>query len=175
MQMMRGLLKQVLPNLQQDLASHQQPLPLHLLLGLAHPPLQGGAPGPSTFHDPGGHGPHSSPPPVFYEYPSLRTTFSQRLSDLVGRSRKEDALAILKEFDKSTKRAQEYARKASEYATRSRDLMASAHQECVSSINKLLADATAAKQASKGRRRKAANVTQPSTGMFFFLIYISFS
>jgi hypothetical protein len=150
-------------------------LPLHLLLGLAHPPLQGGAPGPSTFHDPGGHGPHSSPPPVFYEYPSLRTTFSQRLSDLVGRSRKEDALAILKEFDKSTKRAQEYARKASEYATRSRDLMASAHQECVSSINKLLADATAAKQASKGRRRKAANVTQPSTGMFFFLIYISFS
>jgi hypothetical protein len=40
---------------------------------------------------------------------------------------KEDALAILKEFDKSTKRAQEYARKAFEYAIRSRDLMASAH------------------------------------------------
>jgi hypothetical protein len=133
-----------------------------------------GAPGPSTFHDPGGHGPHSSSPPVFYEYPSLCTAFSQRLSDLVGRSRKEDALAILKEFDKSTKRAQEYARKASEYATRSRDLMASAHQECVSSINKLLADAAAAKQASKGRRRKAADVTQPSTGMFFFLLYIYF-
>jgi hypothetical protein len=65
----------------------------------------GGAPGPSTFHDPSGHGPHNSSPPVFYEYPSLRTAFSQRLSDLVGRSRKEDALAILKEFDKSTKRA----------------------------------------------------------------------
>jgi hypothetical protein len=42
MQMMMGLLKQVLPNLQQDLASHRQPLPLHLLLGLAHPPLQQG-------------------------------------------------------------------------------------------------------------------------------------
>jgi hypothetical protein len=131
------------------------------------------APGPSTFHDPGSHGPHSSSPPVYYEYPSLCTAFSQRTSDLVGRSRKEDALAILKEFDKSTKRAQEYARKASKYATRSRDLMASAHQECVSSMNKLLADAAAAKQASKGRRRKATNVTQPATGMSFF-IYIFF-
>jgi hypothetical protein len=26
------------------------------------------APGSSTFHDPGGHGPHSSSPPVYYEY-----------------------------------------------------------------------------------------------------------
>jgi hypothetical protein len=128
------------------------------------------APGPSTFHDPGGHGPHNSFPPVYYEYPSLCTAFSQRISDLVGRSRKEDALAILKEFDKSTKRAQEYA-KASEYATRSRDLMASAHQECVSSMNKLLADAAAAKQASKGRRRKATNVTQPATGMSLFIYF----
>jgi hypothetical protein len=46
MQMMKGLLKQVLPNLQQDLASHWQPLLLHLLLGLAHPPLQQGLPPP---------------------------------------------------------------------------------------------------------------------------------
>jgi hypothetical protein len=101
----------------------------------------------------------------------LCTAFSQRISDLVGRSGKEDALTILKEFDKSIKRAQEYARKASEYATRSRDLMASAHQECVSSMNKLLADAAAAKQASKGRRRKATNVTQLTTGMSFFYIF----
>jgi hypothetical protein len=86
---------------------------------------------------------------------------------------KEDALAILKEFDKSTKRAQEYARKASEYATRSHDLMASAHQECVSSMDKLLADAAAAKQASKGRRRKTANVTQPATGMSSSFLYFS--
>jgi hypothetical protein len=131
------------------------------------------APGTSIFHDPGGHGPHSSSPPVYYEYPSLCTAFSQRISDLVGRSRKEDTLAILKEFDKSTKRAQEYARKASEYATRSRDLMASAHQECVSSMNKLLADAAAAKQASKGRRRKATNITQPATSMSFFIYIFS--
>jgi hypothetical protein len=34
------------------------------------------APGPSTFHDPGGNGPHSSSPPVYYEYPSLCTAFS---------------------------------------------------------------------------------------------------
>jgi hypothetical protein len=102
----------------------------------------------------------------------LCTAFSQRISDLVGRSRKEDALAILKEFEKSTKCAHEYARKASEYATRSRDLMASAHQECVNSMYKLLADAAAAKQASKGRRMKATNVTQPATGMSFFYIYI---
>jgi hypothetical protein len=101
----------------------------------------------------------------------LCIAFSQHISDLVGRSRKEDALAILKEFDKSTKRAQEYARKASEYATRLRDLMASAHQECVSSMNKLLADAAAAKQASKGRRRKATNVTQPATGMSVFIYF----
>jgi hypothetical protein len=84
---------------------------------------------------------------------------------------KDDALAILKEFDKSTKCAHEYARKASEYATRSRDLMASTHQECVSSMNKLLADAAAAKQASKGRRRKATNVTQSATGMSFLYIF----
>jgi hypothetical protein len=63
------------------------------------------APRPSTFHDPGGHGPHRIFPPVYYEYPSLCTAFSQCISDLVGRSRKEDALTILKEFDKSTKRA----------------------------------------------------------------------
>jgi hypothetical protein len=86
---------------------------------------------------------------------------------LVGRNRKEDALTILKEFEKSTKRAQDYARKSTAYATRSRDLMASAHQECVSSMNKLLADAAATKQASKGRRRKATNVTQPAAGMSF--------
>jgi hypothetical protein len=64
------------------------------------------APGPSTFHNPSGHGAHNSFPLVYYEYPSLCTAFSQRVSDLVGRSRKEDALAILKEFDKSTKCAQ---------------------------------------------------------------------
>jgi hypothetical protein len=131
------------------------------------------APGPNTFHDPCGHGPHNSFPPVYYEYPSLCTVFSQRISDLIGRSRKEDASAILKEFDKSTKRAQEYARKASEYTTRSRDLMASSHQECVISMNKLLADAAAAKQASKGRRRKATNVTQPATNMSFFFYFFT--
>jgi hypothetical protein len=63
------------------------------------------APGVSTSHDPGGHGPHNSFPHVYYEYPSLCTAFSQHISDLVGRSRKEDALTILKEFDKSTKHA----------------------------------------------------------------------
>jgi hypothetical protein len=131
------------------------------------------APGPSTFHDPGGHGPHNSFPPVYYEYPSLCTAFSQRISDLVGRSRKEDALAILKEFNKSTKRAQEYARKASKYATRSRDLMASVHQECVSSMNNLLADVAVAKQASKGRRRKTTNVTQPATDISSFLFFFT--
>jgi hypothetical protein len=46
MQMMKGLLKQVLPNLQQDLTSHWQQLLLHLLLGLAHPPMQQGLPPP---------------------------------------------------------------------------------------------------------------------------------
>jgi hypothetical protein len=91
---------------------------------------------------------------------------------LVGRSGKEDALTILKEFDKITKHAQEYARKAAEYTTRSRDLMASAHQECVSSMNKLLADAAAAKQASKGRRRKATNVNQLAVDMSFSVFTI---
>jgi hypothetical protein len=47
MQMLKKvLLKQVLPNLQQDLAPHWTPLLLHLLLGLAHPPLQQGLPPP---------------------------------------------------------------------------------------------------------------------------------
>jgi hypothetical protein len=53
----------------------------------------------------------------------------------------------------------------------SRDLVASAHQECVSSMNKLRVDAAAAKQASKGRRRKATNVTQPATSMSSFFYF----
>jgi hypothetical protein len=45
MQMLKKvLLKQVLPNLQQDLTPHWPLLLLYLLLGLAHPPLQQGLP-----------------------------------------------------------------------------------------------------------------------------------
>jgi hypothetical protein len=114
------------------------------------------------------------PTPVFLLSVTSTPVYAPHLVSaflLVGRSGKEDALAILKEFDKSTKCAHEYARKESEYATRSRDLMASAHQECVSNMNKLLAYAAPAKQDSKGRRRKATNVTQLATDMSCFSIF----
>jgi hypothetical protein len=75
----------------------------------------------------------------------LSSSFGQSIIDLVGRSRKSDALDVLKAFDESTSQAQLYAQEAVKYLTMSCELMEKAHQECYSGIQKLIADALAEK------------------------------
>jgi hypothetical protein len=120
-----------------------------------------------TSHDPGGHASFNIQPPVFYQYHSFGYSFGQSIIDLVGRSRKSDALNILKAFDESTSEAQSYAQKAAKYSTISRDLMAKSHHECYIGIQKLIADAIAEKRAAKERRRKVNNDTRAGAGIFF--------
>lgn len=119
-----------------------------------------------TSHDPVGHASFNIQPPVFYQYPSFRSSFGQSITDLVGRSRKSDALNILKAFDESTSEAQSYAHKAAKYSTISRDLMAKAHHECYTGIQKLIADAIVEKRAAKERRRKVKNDPRAGAGIF---------
>jgi hypothetical protein len=119
-----------------------------------------------TSHDSGGHASFNIQPPVFYQYPSFSSSFGQNIIDLVGRSRKSDALNILKAFDESTSEAQSYAQKATKYSTISRDLMAKAHHECYIGIQKLIADAIGEKQAAKERRRKVNNDTRAGASIF---------
>ena len=119
-----------------------------------------------TSHDPVGHASFNIQPPVFYQYPSFRSSFGQSIADLVGRSRKSDALNILKAFDESTSEAQSYAQKAVKYSTISRDLMAKAHHECYTGIQKLIADAIVEKRAAKERRRKVKNDPRAGAGIF---------
>jgi hypothetical protein len=119
-----------------------------------------------TSYDPACHACFNIEPPVFYQYPSFRSSFGQSIIDLVGRSRKSDALNILKAFDESTSEAQSYAQKAVKYSTISRDLMAKAHHECYTGIQKLIADAIGEKRATKERRRKVKNDTRAVAGIF---------
>jgi hypothetical protein len=119
-----------------------------------------------TSHDPACHASFNIQPPVFYQYPSFRSSFGQSIIDLVGRSRKSDALNILKAFDESTSEAQSYAQKAAKYSTISRDLMAKAHHECYTGIQKLIADAIVEKRAAKERRMKVKNDTRAGAGIF---------
>lgn len=117
-----------------------------------------------TSHDPGGHASFNIQPPVFYQYPNFISSFGQSIINLVGRSRKSDALNILKAFDESTSEAKSYAQKAVKYSIISRDLMAKAHDECYIGIQKLIADAIAEKRAAKERRRKVNNDTRAGAG-----------
>jgi hypothetical protein len=66
-----------------------------------------------TSYDPACHASFNIQPPVFYQYPSFRSSFGQSIIDLVGRSRKSDVLNILKAFDESTSEAQSYEQKPS--------------------------------------------------------------
>jgi hypothetical protein len=119
-----------------------------------------------TSHDPGGHAYFNIQPPVFYQYPSFRSSFGQSIINLVGRSRKSDTLNILKAFDESTSETQSYTQKAAKYSTISRDLMTKAHHECYIGIQKLIADAIAEKRAAKERRRKVNNDTRVGADIF---------
>ena len=90
-----------------------------------------------------------------YRYPSFSSSFGQSIVDVVGRSRKSDALSILKAFDDSTRQAQDFMQKAVEYTSRANELMAKAHHECFTSMQKLLVDAHADKASFNKARRRA--------------------
>jgi len=106
-----------------------------------------------THHPPGGHAAMELQPPVLHQYPSFRTAFGQSIADVVGRSRKSEALKILKAFDDSTAQAQTYVTKAAQYITMANDLMAKSHHEYFSAIQKLLAYSHAGREAANERRR----------------------
>ena len=64
--------------------------------------------GAGTSDAPGGHVAANAEPPPMYRYPSFSSSFGQSIVDVVGRSRKSDALSILKAFDDSTRQAQDF-------------------------------------------------------------------
>ncbi|CAL5090577.1 unnamed protein product [Urochloa decumbens] len=103
----------------------------------------------ATSHDPGGQ----AAAPVFCSYPKLGVAFAQRIVDLVGRSRKSQAQKILDYFDESTRVAHSYVAQAIDLMTRSKALIATAHHQCYTSIQKLLDDAKAEKLAANAARR----------------------
>ena len=101
-------------------------------------------------------------PPPIYRYPSFSSSFGQRIVDVVGRSRKSEALKILNAFDDSTKQAQLFMEKAIEYTSRANELMAKVH-ECFSSMQKLVVDVRDDKiAANEARRRARSRNEQPS-------------
>ena len=59
--------------------------------------------GPGTSHDPGGPAVGNLQPPSIYRNPSFSSSLGQRILDVVGRSRKSEALKILNAFKDSTK------------------------------------------------------------------------
>ena len=66
-------------------------------------------------------------------------------------------------FDDSTKQVQLFMEKAIEYTSRANELMAKAHHECFSSMQKLLVDARDDKiAANEARRRAGSRNEQPS-------------
>ena len=121
--------------------------------------------GAGTSDAPGGHAAANAEPPPMYWYPSFSSSFGQSIVDVVGRSRKSDALSILKAFDDSTRQAQDFMQKAVEYTSRANELMAKAHHECFTSMQKLLVDAHADKASfNKARRRARPRSEEPEAG-----------
>ncbi|RLM64290.1 uncharacterized protein C2845_PM16G00320 [Panicum miliaceum] len=121
--------------------------------------------GAGTSHDPGGHAASNLQPPTTYHYPSFSASFGQSIADVVGRSRKSEALKILKAFDGSTNQAQSFMAKAVKYTTRANELMAKAHHECFSAMQKLLVDARADKIAANDDRKRARPRNKQTTEM----------
>ncbi|RLN30525.1 uncharacterized protein C2845_PM05G22180 [Panicum miliaceum] len=114
-------------------------------------------------HDPGGHAPIFLQPPPVYPYPSFGASFGQSIADVVGRSRKSEAMRILKAFDDSTSEAQKFMAKAVEYTSRSQELMAKANNEFFSAMQKLLVDARADKIAANEARRSSRATNDDAT------------
>jgi Fe2+ transport system protein B len=78
----------------------------------------------------------------------------------------------------ASQNAQKYMTKAAQFVTMSNELMAKAHHECYNSIQKLVAEARADRQAANERRRRPRNTEGTSgLGIFplvFFIIYSVF-
>ncbi|CAM0145897.1 unnamed protein product [Urochloa decumbens] len=114
---------------------------------------------PAASHDPGGQACVNLQPPGPVKYPSLRVVFSQGIIDVVGRSRKSQAMKILEDFDASASEAQSLEAEAVRFMNRASMLMSKAHHECYTGIQKLIDDAKAEKQAAnlarRGRQRNA--------------------
>ncbi|RLN23579.1 uncharacterized protein C2845_PM07G11120 [Panicum miliaceum] len=116
-----------------------------------------------TSHYPGGHAPIFLQPPTVYSYPSFGASFGQSIADVVGRSRKSEALRILKAFDDSTSEAQKFMAKAVEYTSLSQELVAKAHHECFSAMQKLLVDARVDKIATNEATRSSRATNDDAT------------
>jgi hypothetical protein len=56
-------------------------------------------------------------PPVVPSYPSLTTAFAQSIADVVGRSRKSEAIRVLQEFNVASQDAERYMNKSIQFAT----------------------------------------------------------
>ncbi|RLN42141.1 uncharacterized protein C2845_PM01G41100 [Panicum miliaceum] len=108
-----------------------------------------------TSHTPGVHAAINLQPPSIYHYPSFSSSFGQSVADAVGRSRKSKALKILKAFDDNTSKALSFMENAIEYTSRENELIAKAHHECFSAMQKLLVDDQADKIAANNARRRA--------------------
>jgi hypothetical protein len=62
--------------------------------------------------------------------------------------------------------------KAAQFVTMSNELMAKAHHECYSNIQKLVAKARADRQAANERRRRPKNTEGTSGAGIFFLVFM---
>jgi hypothetical protein len=124
-------------------------------------------------HDPRGLGFMVLQPPVVPNYPSFTAAFAQSIADFVGRSRKSEAIKVLQEFDMVSKHAQKYMPKATQFITMSNEIMAKAHHECYNSIQKLVAEARADRQAANEHKRRPRNTEGTSgAGLFSFVVFV---
>jgi hypothetical protein len=71
----------------------------------------------------------------------------------------------------ASQNAQKYMTKAAHFVTMSNELMAKAHHECYSSMQKLVADARVDRQAANERRRRPRNTEGTSGAGIFFLVF----
>ncbi|CAL5079707.1 unnamed protein product [Urochloa decumbens] len=122
-------------------------------------------PGPSTSVRPSASIGTSQHPPGPFKYPSLSAAFKQGIIDVVGRSRKSQAMKILEDFDASALEAQSLEAKAVSFMNRASMLMSKAHHECYTGIQKLIEDAKAQKQAANAARRGRKRNAAPDSGM----------
>jgi hypothetical protein len=122
-------------------------------------------------HDPGGLGFIVLQPLVVPNYPNFTSAFAQSIVDVVGRSRKSEAIKVLQEFDMASQNAQKYMTKAAQFITMSNELMAKAHRKCYNSIQKLVAEARADRQAANKRRRQPRNTEGTSVAGILSLVF----
>jgi hypothetical protein len=108
-------------------------------------------------------------PPVVPNYPSFTAAFAQSIADVVGRSRKSEAIKVLQEFDMASQNAQKYMTKAAQFVTMSNELMVKAHRECYNNIQSLLL-----KLVPTGKQPRNTEGTS-GEGIFSLCVFYNFS